>query len=136
MSLASTTRHRRETGVYSVIAVVDDDDQVRKAVVRLLCAAGLPARGYGSGSEFLRSWLTERPDCVVLDLQMPGLSGLEVLRALDNADAHLPTIIITAHDEPAARDECARRGAAAYLRKPLDDRVLLDAIDKALATQN
>jgi FixJ family two-component response regulator len=116
-----------------VIAVVDDDALIRKALVRLLRASGFASCGFASGQEFLESWLREPPDCLILDLQMPGMSGIEVLQTLSRAEAHLPTIIITAHDEPAARAECLRHGVVAYLRKPLDDRVLLDAL-QAIAT--
>jgi FixJ family two-component response regulator len=115
-----------------MIAVVDDEESVRKAVVRLLTASGHPARGFASGQEFLHSWMTEPPSCLVLDLQMPGLSGVEVQRALNRAQANLPVIMITAHDAPGARAECLREGAVAYLCKPLDERVLLDALKHAL----
>jgi FixJ family two-component response regulator len=115
-----------------VIAVVDDEALVCKAVVRLLNAAGFAARGFASGQEFLQSWLTDRPDGLVLDLQMPGLSGAEVQRALNVAGAHLPVIIITAHDAPGAREECMRQGAFAYLCKPLGDHGLLNAVALAV----
>ena len=112
----------------STIAVVEDDDSVRKALCRLLRAAGFSSRGYASGQEFLESWLVDPPECVVLDLQMPGLSGMEVQNRLSRAGAAPPTIFITAHDQPGTREECLRAGAAAYLRKPLDAHSLLDAI--------
>jgi FixJ family two-component response regulator len=115
-----------------VIAVVDDEESVRKAVVRVLRAAGLAAQGYVSGDDFLKTWHFERPDCLVLDLQMPDVSGTEVQRALKLAGAHFPIIIITAHDAPSMRDECMRLGAAAYLCKPLDIRTLLSAVTVAI----
>jgi FixJ family two-component response regulator len=115
-----------------LISVVDDEELIRRAVVRVLHAAGYAANSFASGHAFLQSWLIERPDCVVLDLKMPGLSGIEVQRALDEAGARLPVVIITAHDEPAAREECMRLGAVAYLRKPLNDSTLLDALKHAV----
>jgi FixJ family two-component response regulator len=115
-----------------MIAVVDDEESVRKAVVRLLQAAGHTARGFASGNEFLQNWLAERPDCLMLDLQMPGVSGTDVQRALNRAGAHLPVIIITASDASSAREECMREGAVAYLCKPLDERQLLTALRVAL----
>jgi FixJ family two-component response regulator len=115
-----------------VIAVVDDEESVRKAVVRVLCAAGFPARGFASGNEFLNSWHFDRPDCLVLDLQMPGLSGMEVQQALNRAGANFPVIIITAHDAPSVREESLGYGAAAYLCKPLDVRALLQAVTRAV----
>ena len=113
------------------IAVVDDEEPVRKALKRLLRAAGLEAEGYASGKEFLAA--ERRPDCVVLDLHMPVMSGQELLRQIRRQSARLPVVIITAHDTAATRDECISAGAAAYLRKPLDDRLLLNAISAALA---
>jgi FixJ family two-component response regulator len=116
-----------------VIAVVDDEAAVCKAVVRMLSAAGFSVRGYASGREFLASWHFDRPDCLILDLQMPDLSGTEVLQALGVAGAQFPVIIITAHDAPSLPDECRQLGAAAYLCKPLDASVLLGAVSSALA---
>ncbi len=119
-----------------MIAVVDDEDSVRKAVMRLLEAAGHSARGFASGDEFLEHWAAEPPDCLMLDLQMPGLSGSDVQRALNRADARVPVIIITAHDAPAAREECLREGAVAYLCKPLDERTLFTALKLALGARH
>lgn len=120
------------TAFVLMIAVVDDEESVRKAVVRLLHAAGHAARGFASGAEFLQSWQVDRPDCVLLDLQMPGLSGTDVQQALRRAGAHLPVVIITANDRPGAREECIREGAVAYLYKPLDEGILLNALKLAI----
>jgi FixJ family two-component response regulator len=114
-----------------VIAVVDDEESVRKAMVRVLRAAGFAAQAYCSGEEFLRSWHFNRPECLVLDLQMPDVSGTEVQEALRLAGAKFPVIIITAHDAPQFRDECLRLGAVAYLSKPLDINALLQAVTPA-----
>lgn len=111
-----------------MIAVVDDEESVRKAVVRVLQAAGYPARAFASGSEFLEAWHFHRPDCLVLDLQMPGLSGTEVQQALRMAGTRFPIVIITAHDSPSLREDCMSAGAIAYLRKPLDIRALIQAV--------
>ena len=113
------------------IAVVDDEEPVRKALKRLLRAAGLEAEGYASGQEFLAA--ERRPDCVVLDLHMPVMSGQALLRQIRRMSTRLPVVVITAHDTAETRDECIAAGAAAYLRKPLDDRLLLNAISVALA---
>ena len=110
------------------IAIVDDEEPVRKALKRLLCASGLEAESYASGSEFLEATKLRRPDCLVLDLHMPGMSGLQVLQALRATTKPLPTIVITAYDEPQTREQCLAAGASAYLRKPLDERLLLNAI--------
>jgi FixJ family two-component response regulator len=114
-----------------MIAVVDDEESIRKALVRLLEASGHAARGFSSGNEFLQRWHADSPHCLMLDLQMPGLSGLDVQRALNREGAHIPVIIITAHDTPSAREECLREGAIAYLCKPLDQRALLQAVTLA-----
>jgi FixJ family two-component response regulator len=113
-----------------VIAVVDDEESVRKAVVRLLQAVGFTARAFASGADFLESWAFDRPDCVLLDWMMPGLSGMEVLQSLRTAGADFPIVIITAHDSPTLREECMSAGAIAYLCKPLDVQVLIQAVSR------
>jgi FixJ family two-component response regulator len=115
-----------------VIAVVDDEESVRKAVVRVLQAAGFAARAFASGAEFLESWHFDRPDCLVLDLQMPGLSGTEVQRSLKTAGASFPIVIITAYDSPSLRDECLSAGAIEYLCKPLDIHALVGAVSQVM----
>ena len=114
------------------VAVVDDEEPVRKALKRLLRAAGLEAEGYASGKEFLEASAQREPDCVVIDLHMPAMSGLQVLRALQAARRNIPMVIITAHDAPETRAQCIAAGAAAYLRKPLDEHVLLGTISAAV----
>jgi len=74
----------------------------------------------------------ERPSCIVLDLQMPGMNGIDVIRFLAECGVDIPTIVVTAHDEPATRNKCLGAGAAAYLRKPLDADELLKAIEDAV----
>ena len=113
------------------IAVIDDDESVRKALRRLLRAANLDADTFASGRDFLDSLAAQLPDCIVLDLHMPGMNGLDVQQQLARSGLQLPIVIITGHDEPLARAQCLSAGAAAYLRKPLDDEALLDAIHRA-----
>jgi FixJ family two-component response regulator len=120
------------TALRQMIAVVDDDESVRKAMCRLLRTAGFDSRGFASGQEFLEAWLQDPPDCVVLDLQMPGLSGIEVQYQLNRLPQRAATIFITAHDRPQARQECLEAGATAYLRKPVDAHTLLETIRQAL----
>jgi FixJ family two-component response regulator len=114
------------------IAVVDDDPSVCKALARLLRASDLDADAYGSAQQFLDSLTTSRPDCLVLDLQMPEMNGLALQRQLERAGIRLPVVVITGHDEPGTRARCLAAGAAAYLRKPLDGGMLLAAIDAAI----
>jgi FixJ family two-component response regulator len=120
-------------GAPAIIAVVDNEPSVRKALLRLLRAAGLDVHVFASGREFLDSLAASHYDCLVLDLHMPGVSGFDVQR--DPAFSHVgvPTVVITAHDEPGTRQKCLSLGAAAYLRKPVDDKELLSAIEDAIS---
>jgi FixJ family two-component response regulator len=112
-----------------MIAVLDDDEPVRKAVVRLLRSAGFSARSFASGGELLAHWVGVRPECLVLDLQMPGASGLDVQRSLRSAGEAVPTILMTASDECELLDECMAAGAFVCLRKPLECAQLLAALE-------
>ncbi len=114
------------------VALVDDDASVRRALRRLLLASGMEVQDYASGADFLDSLARRTPDCLVLDLQMPGMTGLDIQRRLAHDGVKLPTVIITAHDEPGARLRCVNAGAAAYLTKPLSVEILLEAIRRAL----
>ena len=115
------------------VAVVDDEESVRCALVRLLRASNLESEGFASGEAFLGSLANRRPDCLVLDLQMAGLSGRDVQKQLIGLQSPIPLIIITAHDEPTIREQCLADGAAAFLRKPLLGDVLVHAIQQAIA---
>ncbi len=115
-----------------VIAVVDDEESVRLALARMLRASLYEVTVFGSGEEFLHSLRTSQPDCVVLDFQMPGLTGRDVLRALTLAKLRLPIIIVTAHDQPTLREKTLADGAIAYLAKPLRRENLVAAIDAAI----
>jgi len=114
-----------------MIAVVDDDPSVLKALTRLLRIRSFGAKTYGSALEFLASLTAGTPDCLIVDLQMPGMSGLELHQYLTGRGFEIPTIIITAHDEGGVRQRCEAAGTAAYLLKPIEDTVLLAAIAKA-----
>ena len=114
------------------VAIVDDEEPVRKALKRLLVASGFEVESYASGKEFLAT-KHPSPDCVVLDLHMPGMSGLQVLEEMRAAHRQLPTVVITAYDTAEARAQCLAAGASAYLRKPLEERVLLNSISASMA---
>ena len=117
------------------VAIVDDEEPVRKALKRLLRASGLDAESYASGKDFLEASALREPDCVLLDLHMPRMSGLHVLRALQAARRALPVVIITAHDAPETREQCLAAGATAYLRKPFEECELIDTITAALVAR-
>lgn len=114
------------------IAVVDDDESIRKALVRLLRASDFYVESFSSGGEFLASLKGPHPKCVVLDFQMPQISGLDVLKDLRARSVDIPVVIITAHDEPIVRANCLAAGASAYLCKPIDEVVLRKAIGDAI----
>jgi FixJ family two-component response regulator len=115
-----------------LIAVVDDDASVRKALGRLLTACDFATTIFPSGQAFLDSLATDLPDCVVLDLQMPELNGLDVLAALARAGLALNVIMITGHDNPESRTRCLEAGVLACLPKPLDEVSFLRAVGEAI----
>ena len=116
-----------------IIAVVEDESSVRKALGRLLRAAGLDADTYASGEEFLRAMPNRAPDCLLLDLLLPGLNGLAVQAQLRQSGFNLPVIFITATEGLEAREHALQSGARAWLRKPVDHQALLETITLALS---
>lgn len=114
-----------------LVYVVDDDESMRRALERLLRSAGFGVQLFASSEEFLQR---SRPDgaCLVTDVRMPGMTGMELQRHLVLAQPELPTILITAHESERARQQALADGAAAFLRKPFDDRQLLEAVGEAI----
>ena len=115
-----------------MIFVVDDDPSVRKALKRLLSSAGYEVASFGSAEELLTSDRRELPDVFVIDVRMPGLSGLELQRQLAASGSGVPVIFITTYRDEWARTLAHRAGAVAYLEKPVDEEVLLEAIRAGL----
>jgi FixJ family two-component response regulator len=115
-----------------VVAIVDDDDRVRDAVESLLRSAGFRAVAFASAEEFLRSGDVRVTACLIVDLRMPGMSGLELQRRLIDDGHRLPIIIVTAHPDPEARASALERGAAAFLPKPFDGERLVAAVESAV----
>ena len=115
-----------------VVAVVDDDAYVCRAFERLLRSAGISVRTFASGTTFLHAVRAYKPDCVVVDLHMPGIDGFEVLLRLAHDHAGLPVIVMTGHDTLESRSRALAGGARSYLCKPIDDEVLLTAISAAI----
>lgn len=120
------------TNARPLIAVVDDDEPIRKALGRLLRSFGLKVESFPSGAEFLESLSTHKPDCLVLDLHMPGVNGFEVQDWLGESDMEVPVVIITGHDSVETRERAMKAKPIAFLRKPVNDQVLRDAIELAL----
>jgi FixJ family two-component response regulator len=119
----------------SWIAIVDDDPAVLKALSRLLRSHAFHVYTYESGQEFLASLAKGLPACVIVDLQMPAMSGLELKQRLVRDGLDIPTIMITAHRD-AGLDEREKASLVAFLQKPLQDRNLFAAIDKALGVSS
>lgn len=106
---------------------------MRRALARLVRLSGFEARTFASGEEFLRSLTTHRPDCLVLDLYLPGMTGFDVQEWLNKAGLCIPVVAITGHDYPMARQRALQGGAWACLRKPVSEEALIPAIEACLA---
>jgi FixJ family two-component response regulator len=116
----------------SMVLVVEDDPSMREAIDRLLHAAGFPCRDYASAETLLANGGGKGAACVVSDLKLPAMSGLDLLDELRSRGGCPPFILITAYDAPGLREEAVRRGASAYLAKPFRGTVLLDAVKTAI----
>ena len=112
----------------SVIAVLDDEPQMRKALRRLLGSHGFRVEDYGHGNDLLAALPTHPADCLVLDLHMPEVSGFDVLVAFATQHITTPVVAITGHGEPGTGERVLALGASAYLTKPVDESALLAAI--------
>jgi len=116
----------------NLIAVVDDDELVRDALQRLLKAAGLGAVSFGSAEDLLKSGQLPDIACLIVDIRMPGMSGLELQAKLKAERCRIPIIFITAHGDAKMRTQAMRDGAVKFLAKPFDNTVLLEAVHAAL----
>lgn len=116
-----------------VVLVVEDDVSMRQAITRLLGAAGLEAAAFASAEDLLAAGVVENGMCLIGDLKLPAMSGLELLDRLRAAGVGQPFILITAHDAPGLEEEASRRGADAYLVKPFRGTALLDLIRQLTA---
>jgi FixJ family two-component response regulator len=115
-----------------LIAVVDDDEAIREATESLIRSVGFRVVVYASAEDFLRSSHLQVTACLIVDVRMPGMSGLELQRQLAMADCPMPIIFITAYSDEATRTRALRAGAVAFLDKPFSDEVLLRAVHAAL----
>lgn len=116
----------------ALVAIVDDDEWVRKSLARLVKSAGFRTETFASAEDFVASGNHEETACVILDMRLPGMSGLDLQARLAAEHNLVPIVFVSAHDEPGVRTQAVQAGAVAFLGKPVDDRALLNAIDLAL----
>jgi FixJ family two-component response regulator len=119
-------------GNTKLVAIVDDDDLMRTAVQGLLRSAGWPAQAFASAEEFLQSGQQRQAACLIADIRMPGMSGLELQARLNADHCRIPTIFITAHGDAKMRMQALRAGAVEFLAKPFDDEALLESVRAAV----
>jgi FixJ family two-component response regulator len=115
-----------------LVAIVDDDQSVQNALKDLMESAGLSARSFGSAEEFLESDERTQTACLVTDISMPGMSGIELQTTLNAQGSRIPVIFITAHGEGKMKMQAMKAGAVGFLSKPFDDEVLLEKVQLAL----
>jgi RNA polymerase sigma factor (sigma-70 family) len=120
------------TEMLPLVCIVDDDTSVRDALRRLIRSVGLRAEVFGSAQEFLQWSRPDVPTCLILDVRMPGISGLDLQRQLSDADVQLPIIFVTAHGDIPMSVRAMKMGAVEFLTKPFRDQELLDAIQFAV----
>jgi FixJ family two-component response regulator len=115
-----------------LVTIVDDDELMRNALQGMLKSVGLPSQAFASAEEFLKSGQQQQTACLIADIRMPGMSGLELQAMLNAEHCRIPTIFITAHGDTKMRMQALRAGAVEFLAKPFDDEVLLDSVRAAL----
>ena len=124
-SMAIPTRAKK-------VAIVDDDELMRNALQGMLKSVGLQSQAFASAEEFLKSGQQHETACLIADIRMPGMSGLELQAQLNAEHCRIPTIFITAHGDTKMRMQALRAGAVEFLAKPFDDDVLLESVRAAL----
>jgi len=116
-----------------LVHVVDDEPAIRESLGMLLRSVGLRSRAYAGAHEFLDAWRPDGTECLVCDVRMPGMSGLELQEALNARHVRLPVVLITGHGDVAMAVRAMKAGASDFIEKPFNDQVLLDAVNRALA---
>jgi FixJ family two-component response regulator len=116
----------------TLVYVVDDDVSAREGVARLICSAGLMAKTFASGEEFLAAARSKVPGCLILDVNLPGLNGLDLQQEIAESDAEIPIIFLTGYGDIPMTVHAVKAGAANFLTKPVDDKELLQAVRQAL----
>ena len=117
----------------AMVHVVDDEAAIRESLAMLLRSVGLHSRAYAGAQDFLAAWQPSALECLVCDVRMPGMSGLELQEALKARNAHLPVVLITGHGDVGMAVRAMKAGASDFIEKPFNDQVLLDAVNRALA---
>ena len=115
-----------------LVAIVDDDDLMRSALQGMLKSVDLPSLAFASAEEFLKSGQQHQTACLITDIRMPGMSGLELQAKLNADHCRIPTIFITAHGDAKMRLQAMRAGAVEFLAKPFDDEALLESVRAAM----
>jgi FixJ family two-component response regulator len=115
-----------------MVTIVDDDELMRSALQGMLKSVGLASQAFASAEEFLKSGQHQNTACLIADIRMPGMSGLELQAKLNADHCRIPTIFITAHGDTKMRMQALRAGAVEFLAKPFDDEVLLESVRAAL----
>jgi len=118
---------------HPLLSVVDDDEMLRESLPELLREFGFAARAFSSGQEFLASDYVDQTRCLILDVAMPGMSGLDLQKELKRRGRPIPIIFMTAQKDEDIRKQAFRQGAVEFLEKPFSDSALLDAVNAALA---
>ena len=119
----------------ALISIVDDDDSLRNSLNNLIRSVGFGVQGFSSAEAFLKSNQRQDTACLILDVRMPGMSGLDLQRQLVAANSRIPIVFITSHGDDDARTRALEAGAVAFLYKPFREEALLTAIDSALNHQ-
>jgi FixJ family two-component response regulator len=126
------SKHGESTSERLLLSVIDDDERLRESVPELLREFGFAARAFSSGQEFLSSEYMDKTRCLILDVAMPGMSGLDLQEELKRRGQAIPIIFISAQMDEDIRKRALRRGAVKFLHKPFSDSALLDAVNAAL----
>src|SRR5580692_11676798 len=126
--LATMAIQRKE----KMVAIVDDDELMRSALQGMLKSVGFPSQAFASAEEFLKSGQHQQTACLIADIRMPGMSGLELQAKLNSEHCRIPTIFITAHGDTKMRMQALRAGAVEFLTKPFDNKALIDSVRAAL----
>jgi FixJ family two-component response regulator len=119
-------------GKARVVAIVDDDESIRNALNGLMKEVGFPTQAFASAEEFLQSGQQQHTACLIADIRMPGMSGLELQAKLNAENCRIPIIFITGHGDEKMRLQALRAGAVEFLPKPFDDEILLDSVRAAM----